>query len=424
MSVVRMRFLIYIRIIACQYQSYMVSESGTVAASYNALLNPPAAFPFETPDVWPKWRRRFEQYRVASGLSKESQERQVSTLLYCLGEEAEDILDSTSISEEHRKDYSQVLSKFDGLLWHSENVIIERAKFNRRCQLPEEPAEQFIASLYNLAANCNYGVLKGEMIRDRIVVGIRDVSLSERLQMDPDLTLEKAKTVVRQREAVRDQQKVLKSDTVDPAPVEAVASSCYRNQKSGRGYKPDGPKKCLRYGKILTHFRNGCPAKDSKCHRCGKIGHFGAVCLMRPINTVVEDSIPLDQGKSTQYSSALDSFFLDTVEDSQNAKYWTAIICVNGVEISFKLDTGAEVTAITEKSVELLGSPQLNQPIRKLSGPNRQPLSVRGSLSANLHHGSHSCTHEVFVVEHLSQNLLGLPAIKDHLFGHSQQSSK
>ena len=58
----------------------MVSESGTVVASYNASLSPMAAFPFETPDVWPKWRCRFEQYRVASGLSKESQERQVSTL--------------------------------------------------------------------------------------------------------------------------------------------------------------------------------------------------------------------------------------------------------------------------------------------------------------------------------------------------------
>ena len=126
---------------------------------------------------------------------------------------------------------------------------------------------------------------------------------------------------------------------------------------------------------------------------------------------MVEDNIPLDQGESIQYSSALDSVFLDMVEDSQYAKYWTAIICVNGFEISFKLDTGAEVTAITEKSL-LLGSPQLNQPIRKLSGPNRQPLSVRGSLSANLHHDNY-CTHEVFVVGCFSQNLLGLPAIKD-----------
>ena len=48
------------------------------------------------------------------------------------------------------------------------------------------------------------------MLRDRIVVGIADSSLSERLQMIEDLTLEKAKTLVRQREAVHKQQLILK----------------------------------------------------------------------------------------------------------------------------------------------------------------------------------------------------------------------
>ena len=89
----------------------------------------------------------------------------------------------------------------------------------------------------------------------------------------------------------------------------------------------------------------------------------------------------------TQDTSTLDSFFLDTVEDPQNSKYWTPTIFVNGSEVSFKLDTGAEVIAITEQTLELLGSPNLNQPIRKLCGSNCQPLAVWGSLLANLSHG-------------------------------------
>ena len=48
------------------------------------------------------------------------------------------------------------------------------------------------------------------MIRDRIVIEIRDVALSERLQMDPDLTLEKPKTVVCQREAVKSFKVILR----------------------------------------------------------------------------------------------------------------------------------------------------------------------------------------------------------------------
>ena len=158
-------------------------------------------------------------------MSKEPEERQVSTLLYCLGEEAEDILVSTNISEDQRKQYVAILSKFDGFFRVRKNVIIERAKFNRCSQLLDKPAEQFIASLYNLAADCNFGDLKDQLIRDRIVVGIRNQALSEQLQSDPELTLEKAKTLVRQREAIRDQQQFLKPSSDASASVAAVKST-------------------------------------------------------------------------------------------------------------------------------------------------------------------------------------------------------
>ena len=51
------------------------------------------------------------------------------------------------------------------------------------------------------------------MIRDWLVVGIRDSSLSERLQLDANLTLEKAKIAIRQKEAVHEQQRILKGDS-------------------------------------------------------------------------------------------------------------------------------------------------------------------------------------------------------------------
>jgi len=34
-----------------------------------APLQPPTLFCFSKPDEWPKWKRRFEQYCMASGLS-------------------------------------------------------------------------------------------------------------------------------------------------------------------------------------------------------------------------------------------------------------------------------------------------------------------------------------------------------------------
>ena len=61
----------------------------------------------------------------------------------------------------------------------------------------------FITKLYALVEYCEYGALREEMIRDCLVVGLLDATLSEKLQLDPDLTLEKAIAKVRNAETVK-----------------------------------------------------------------------------------------------------------------------------------------------------------------------------------------------------------------------------
>ena len=167
----------------------------------NVRLQPPDSFDFKKPDEWQRWKRRFEQFRLASALSSESDERQISTLLYCLGPDAEEVLVSTGITTDERKKYNDVVSKFEQFFKVRKNTIFERARFSRRNHQEGESAEQYITVLFGLAENCDYGEFKDQMIRDRLVVGIRDSTLSERLQMDAELTLEKAMKTIRQREA-------------------------------------------------------------------------------------------------------------------------------------------------------------------------------------------------------------------------------
>lgn len=150
------------------------------------------------------WRRRFEQYRFASGLSEESGARQCSALLYCLGDASEDILNMSGIADWDRTKYDAVLAKFC-LRCHfaiTKNLIYERAIFNKRKQEKGESIELYIADVHRLAETCEFGALKSDMIRDRIVVGLQDKT---QLQMETDLTLEKAKKLVRQRDAIREQ---------------------------------------------------------------------------------------------------------------------------------------------------------------------------------------------------------------------------
>ncbi|KAL5517394.1 hypothetical protein EMCRGX_G002935 [Ephydatia muelleri] len=97
-------------------------------------LEPPPSFDFRKPDEWPRWFRRFDQFRVASGLAADSEEKQVSTLLYCLGEEAEEVL---AVSDtKPKKTYKAVVDTFNSFFGVRRNIIYERARSNTRVKSP------------------------------------------------------------------------------------------------------------------------------------------------------------------------------------------------------------------------------------------------------------------------------------------------
>jgi len=127
-----------------------------------------------------------------SGLATKSEENQVITLIYSMGDKADDILCSLGLTEDERKKYDTVSGKFEAHFIKRRNPIYERAKFNMHKQEEGESVDLFITWFCCLAEHCNYRELHDEMIRDRTVVGLCDASLSERLQLDPEITLDKA----------------------------------------------------------------------------------------------------------------------------------------------------------------------------------------------------------------------------------------
>ena len=58
---------------------------------------------YHSPEGWPSWIRRFENYRIALKLDLEDEKRQVSSLLCAMEEEADDILESFSLSDDDWK---------------------------------------------------------------------------------------------------------------------------------------------------------------------------------------------------------------------------------------------------------------------------------------------------------------------------------
>ena len=102
------------------------------------------------------------------------------------------------------------------------------------------------------------------MIRDRIVVGIRDEAMSQKLQLDADLTLKSAKKMIRQHEAVQEQQAQLRSRFQEEGlPVEVIGNTgaAVRSKKFNRKAKP--------FSKTKESARPQ-PTTRNKCTRCGK----------------------------------------------------------------------------------------------------------------------------------------------------------
>ena len=73
----------------------------------------PERFDFSCQEEWPKWSRRFERFRQASGLAKEEEEGQMDTLIYAMGDQADDNLTSFKLSSSQLKQYHTVQTKFD-----------------------------------------------------------------------------------------------------------------------------------------------------------------------------------------------------------------------------------------------------------------------------------------------------------------------
>ncbi|UYV74725.1 K02A2.6-like, partial [Cordylochernes scorpioides] len=170
-------------------------------------IQPPETFDFSTPNEWPKWRKRFERYLVVSGMKNKEEADKIDLFMYLMGDRADDIFRTFKFEkEEGATKIDSVLKAFDSHFCVRKNIIYERAKFNSRIQEDREPVDEFITSLYKLADSCEFEGLHEQLIRDRIVVGVRDKALSERMQLDSELTLEKAVKMVRQQEAVRQQQ--------------------------------------------------------------------------------------------------------------------------------------------------------------------------------------------------------------------------
>ncbi|KAJ8024648.1 hypothetical protein HOLleu_34607 [Holothuria leucospilota] len=143
-------------------------------------------------EQWKFWRQKFEIYKVASGLSTKDPVIQCSTLLHAIGDAGLEVYNTfTFQTEDQKKDLNVLLKKFEEHFSPKQNVTFERHVFNTTNQQSGETFEQFLTQLKTRAKTCEFGALTDELVKDRIVVGIREDSVRALLLSKKDLNLEK-----------------------------------------------------------------------------------------------------------------------------------------------------------------------------------------------------------------------------------------
>ena len=224
-----------------------------------------------------------------------------------------------------------------------------------------------------VAEGCEYTTITpDEILRDRLVFGIRDAKVRERLLRETKLTLTKIDEICHAAESMMVQMKVVE-DGHDAAAV---------------SIHPDNPEQrrtrdCWNCGrKHEYHRKEFCPAYGKTCNKCHKLNHFASKCRGKskpqPVRTI-EDADEIFQ------ITALD------LDDSQ----CVTVKLESGNHIHFQADTGAQCNVLplaiykkATRDVTLSNVIPTNTQIRAYGGAT---LPVVGSTLLRVSRGKIRC---------------------------------
>ena len=136
-------------------------------------------------------------------------------------------------SERRREEeFNKNLELWESYCLGKMNIIYERYRFNNRNEDAGESIDTYGSNLRSLTDTCNFGTLKEEMIRDRIVCGVRDSSLRKKLLQVPELTLEKCIAMCRSADATSTQLEAVSAQNPHaPSPPEVNLSRSHRKTR-------------------------------------------------------------------------------------------------------------------------------------------------------------------------------------------------
>jgi len=398
----------------------------TTMEQFVTSVNTPSPLDLST-DVatsWKLWKEQWENYEVVVQLNTKPPAVQKAIFLNTIGPEAFRIYKSLEVPEGQNAELlATVLKMFDTYAGQYTNVIYERYIFNTRAQKSDESLDAYIRSLKDLASTCEYGDVQNQLIRDRIVCGLKDNALRKRLLREKELTLAKTIDLCRGEEATLRHVQGIAGDSADnPITINAVKSQASgaraKSRKnfpakhqptSGQKGQPHKPseKTCLYCGHKHLMLKSKCPAYGKTCNKCGQPNHFAPCCLKskKPSNRVNAVTGERQGPPPDNEVYTLRGTF------NPHAIYAEMQLC--GKSVKFQLDTGAAVNILPLATLPpgstLMPSSQV---LKTYDGTN---LHTKGTTEVTLMNPSTQKRHQVSfeVVDGNHMPLLGAQAVQN-----------
>ena len=390
---------------------------------YGLQLAVPSALSL-TGDVatnWKTFKQRWEFYCEASGATEYGAKRKACLLLHIIGEDAVKVYNNFTFTDEEDKfDDANILTKFDAYCNPKKNETFERHKFFTRSQHVGESIEQFANALRTLTKTCDFGTITDSLIRDRLICGVADKNLRERLLRREDLTLAKALTMGRISEETSSGMKTLTSaDSVDIHQNTEVSSDVGTNNLSATGSNNEiaQVRRGGGSGNYIhncffckrNHVRRRCPAFGKTCSKCNRKNHTeGSEACKKQSSNINSIELPHNDEDAM--------FFVATIQDGDKKNQnnikkedkWTVNLGINGTLINFYLDSGAQANVLSYDQYCLLNPlPEIKTTRSKLLSYSGK-IETLGYISAKIVHEKQPYQLDFYIVKNPGRALLGL----------------
>ena len=298
---------------------------------------------------WKLFEQHWKNYSKTQKLSEHEEDYQVAVLLNVIGDDAVRIYNGfTFTSSEENRTVEEVLTQFRTFAVGTVNVTYERFKLNNRVQEEGELFDSFLTSLKTLMKTCAYcSTCHNSILKDRIVIGIRDKNTQRLLLRERSLDLDKAIDTCHAAEDALKQGQAMKS----------TASSVNKVKISNSDATQFPNKPCLFCNKSHVFRKELCPAYGKTCNVCKQPNHFAgsSKCTSQVKSVKMVNSEAVDSDSDTNVPDVVPCHYFigslgdQTVKSSDSRAFAKLNVCEQLV--IFQLDPGSEVDTINEKYV-------------------------------------------------------------------------